>query len=104
MIRYNNNWFSSRCALNELAMYERVSEREGDREYNPNAKKYFVCIALLHMCAQQKDLIICNVAKHFSKEPFYMCLSKNDGQKNYFKVAHDFCSLQIPRQMPHKRK
>ena len=55
-------------------------------------KKYFVCIALLHMCAQQKDLIIYNVAKHFSKESFYMCLSENDGQKNVFKVAHDFCS------------
>ena len=91
MIRYNNNWFSSRCALNELAMYERVSERDIESMILMQ-KKYFVSIALLHMCAQQKDLIIYNVAKHFSKEPFYMCLRENDGQKNVFKVAHDFCS------------
>ena len=41
MIRYNNNWFSSRCALNELAMYDRIREREREkksREYNPDAK------------------------------------------------------------------
>ena len=70
----------------------RERERERDRESKYDTKNSFDCTARLHMCAQQKDLIICNVAKHFSKEPFYMCLSENDGQKNYFKVAHDFCS------------
>ena len=58
MTRYNNNWFSSRCALNELAMYDRIRERERerDREYNPDAKNYFVCIALLHTCARNRKI------------------------------------------------
>ena len=46
MIRYYNNWFSTGCALNELAMYER--EREREREFNFDTKNCFDCTALFN--------------------------------------------------------